>query len=91
MLALGGHLPLQSSLSRGLSHVDSLCKHARAVRSDQGLPPLLCFGYDASRDRLQDHRVGIEVDAQVGQLVKDMNRSIAEADKFIQTMENEPA
>ena len=40
---------------------------------------------------LRAHRVGIEVDAQVGQLVKDMNRSIAEADKFIQTMENEPA
>ena len=40
---------------------------------------------------LRAHRVGIEVDAQVGQLVKGMNRSIAEADKFIQTMENEPA
>ena len=40
---------------------------------------------------LQDHRVGIEVDAQVDQLVRDMNRSIAEADKFIQSMENETA
>lgn len=33
----------------------------------------------------------VKVDAQVNQLVKDMNRSIAEADKFIQSMENEPA
>ena len=33
----------------------------------------------------------VKVDAQVDQLVKDMNRSIAEADKFIQTMEKEPA
>ncbi|MGH9424849.1 MAG: DUF2959 domain-containing protein [Terriglobia bacterium] len=32
----------------------------------------------------------VKVDAQVDQLVKDMNRSIAEADKFIQSMENEP-
>lgn len=31
----------------------------------------------------------VKVDAQVDQLVKDMNRSIAEADKFIQTMEKE--
>jgi septation ring formation regulator EzrA len=31
----------------------------------------------------------IKVDAQVDQLVKDMNRSIAEADKFIQSMEKE--
>ncbi len=29
------------------------------------------------------------LDAQVDQLVKDMNRSIAEADKFIQSMEKE--
>ena len=39
----------------------------------------------------RDHCVGIEVDAQVDQLVKDMNRSIAEADSFIQTKEKEPA
>ena len=32
----------------------------------------------------------VKVDAQVDQLVKDMNRSIAEADKFIQTLEKEP-
>ncbi len=31
----------------------------------------------------------VKVDAQVDQLVKDMNRSIAEADKFIQSMEKE--
>ena len=40
---------------------------------------------------LRAHRVGIEVDAQVDQLVKDMNRSIAEAERFIQPMEKEPA
>lgn len=33
----------------------------------------------------------VKVDAQVDQLVKDMNKSIAEADKFIQSMENDPA
>jgi len=33
----------------------------------------------------------VKVDAQVDQLVKDMNTSIAEADKFIQSMEKEPA
>ncbi len=33
----------------------------------------------------------IKVDAQVDRLVRDMNRSIAEADKFIQAMEKEPA
>ncbi|HSQ52085.1 MAG TPA: DUF2959 domain-containing protein [Nitrospiraceae bacterium] len=33
----------------------------------------------------------VKVDAQVDRLVKDMNRSIAEADKFIQAMEEEPA
>lgn len=33
----------------------------------------------------------VKVDAHVNQLVKDMNRSIAEADKFIQSMEKEPA
>lgn len=33
----------------------------------------------------------VKVDAQVDQLVKDMNRSIAEADKFIQSMDKEPA
>ncbi|OQW63545.1 MAG: DNA repair protein [Nitrospira sp. ST-bin5] len=33
----------------------------------------------------------VKVDAQVDQLVKDMNKSIAEADKFIQSMEKEPA
>lgn len=32
----------------------------------------------------------MKVDAQVDQLVREMNRSIAEADKFIQTMEKEP-
>lgn len=32
----------------------------------------------------------VKVDAQVNQLVRDMNRSIAEADKFIQAMEKEP-
>ena len=31
----------------------------------------------------------VKVDAQVDQLVKDMNKSIAEADKFIQSMEKE--
>jgi DUF2959 family protein len=31
----------------------------------------------------------VKVDAQVDQLVKDMNRSIAEADKFIQAMEQD--
>jgi hypothetical protein len=31
----------------------------------------------------------VKVDAQVDQLVKDMNRSIAEADKFIQSIDNE--
>jgi septation ring formation regulator EzrA len=31
----------------------------------------------------------VKVDAQVDQLVKDMNRSIAEADKFIQSIEKE--
>ncbi len=31
----------------------------------------------------------VKVDAQVDQLVKDMNRSIAEADRFIQSMEKE--
>ena len=33
----------------------------------------------------------VKVDAHVDRLVRDMNRSIAEADKFIQSMENEPA
>ncbi len=33
----------------------------------------------------------VKVDAQVDQLVREMNRSIAEANKFIQTMEKEPA
>jgi hypothetical protein len=33
----------------------------------------------------------VRVDAQVDQLVKDLNRSIAEADKFIQSMEKEAA
>ena len=34
----------------------------------------------------------VKVDAPVDQLVKeDMNRSIAEADKFIQSIEKEPA
>ena len=33
----------------------------------------------------------VKVDAQVDRLVQDMNRSIAEADKFIQSMEKEPA
>ncbi|KAF4516211.1 hypothetical protein B566_EDAN000450 [Ephemera danica] len=33
----------------------------------------------------------VKVDVQVNQLVKDMNKSIAEADKFIQSMEKEPA
>jgi len=33
----------------------------------------------------------VKVDAQVDRLVRDMNHSIAEADKFIQTMEKEPA
>jgi ElaB/YqjD/DUF883 family membrane-anchored ribosome-binding protein len=33
----------------------------------------------------------VKVDAQVDRLVRDMNRSIAEADKFIQSMEREPA
>jgi hypothetical protein len=32
----------------------------------------------------------VKVDAQVDQLVREMNRSIAEADKFIQIMEREP-
>ncbi len=32
----------------------------------------------------------VKVDAQVNQMVRDMNRSIAEADKFIQAMEKEP-
>ena len=32
----------------------------------------------------------VKVDAQVDQLVREMNRSIAEADKFIQAMEKEP-
>ena len=32
----------------------------------------------------------VKVDAQVDQLVRDMNKSIAEADKFIQSMEKEP-
>ncbi len=32
----------------------------------------------------------VKVDAQVDRLVREMNRSIAEADKFIQAMENEP-
>jgi ElaB/YqjD/DUF883 family membrane-anchored ribosome-binding protein len=33
----------------------------------------------------------VKVDAQVDRLVRDMNRSIAEPDKFIQSMEKEPA
>ena len=33
----------------------------------------------------------VKVDAQVDRLVRDMNRSIAEADKFIQSVEKEPA
>lgn len=33
----------------------------------------------------------VKVDAQVDQLVKDMNRSIAEADQFIQSLDKEPA
>jgi hypothetical protein len=33
----------------------------------------------------------VKVDAQVDRLIQDMNRSIAEADKFIQAMEKEPA
>ena len=33
----------------------------------------------------------VKVDAQIDHLVKDMNRSIAEADRFIQSMEKEPA
>lgn len=33
----------------------------------------------------------VKVDAHVDQLVKDMNRSIAEANKFIQVMDQEPA
>jgi hypothetical protein len=45
---------------------------------------------DAKRDILSS-RVKSARDAQVNQLVKDMNRSIAEADKFIQLMEKEPA
>jgi hypothetical protein len=32
----------------------------------------------------------VKVDAQVDQLVRDMNKSIAEADKFIQSMEKDP-
>jgi hypothetical protein len=32
----------------------------------------------------------VKVDAQVDRLVRDMNRSIAEANKFIETMEKEP-
>lgn len=32
-----------------------------------------------------------KVDAQVDRLVRDMNRSIAEADTFIHAMEKEPA
>jgi hypothetical protein len=33
----------------------------------------------------------VKVDARLDRLVRDMNRSIAEADEFIQTMEKEPA
>jgi hypothetical protein len=33
----------------------------------------------------------VKVDAQVDRLVREMNRSIAEADKFIQAMEKEQA
>jgi hypothetical protein len=33
----------------------------------------------------------VKVDVQVDRLVRDMNRSIAEADKFIQAMEKEQA
>ena len=33
----------------------------------------------------------VKVDAQVDRLVREMNRSIAEADKFIRAMEQEPA
>ena len=33
----------------------------------------------------------VKVDAQVDRLVRDMNRSIAEADKFIETIKKEPA
>ena len=33
----------------------------------------------------------VKVDTHVDQLVKDLNRSIAEADKFIQSMDKEPA
>lgn len=33
----------------------------------------------------------VKVDAQVDRLVREMNHSIAEADRFIQTMEKEPA
>lgn len=46
-------------------------------------------GY-AKRDILSS-RVKSARDAQVDRLVRDMNRSIAEADKFIQAMEKEPA
>ena len=35
---------------------------------------------------LLDHCARIEVDAQVEQFVRDMNRSIAEADKLIQAI-----
>ncbi|THJ10941.1 MAG: DUF2959 domain-containing protein [Nitrospira sp. CG24C] len=33
----------------------------------------------------------VKVDAQVDRLVREVNRSIAEADKFIQALEKEPA
>ena len=39
---------------------------------------------------LLDYCVGIEVDAQFDQRVRDMNHSIAEADTFIRSMKQEP-
>jgi len=32
----------------------------------------------------------VNVDAQVNQLVRDMNRSMTESDRFVQTTEKEP-
>ena len=76
---------------RDPSHVDCSCEQHDQRASIRAFPLFPASVMMHHVIGLWDHCVGIEVDAQVEQLVRDMNRSIAEADKFIQTMEKEPA
>jgi hypothetical protein len=69
--------------------------HSLINKIDGSLPPLPCFGYDVLRNwrsvsQLRKEEL-VKVDAQVDRLVREVNRSIAEADKFIQALEKEPA